>query len=199
MTKASKTNRLKVSMAKFSASINLLGSKNKTLDLIVSWALTIGRVLIIVVEVVALGAFLYRFSLDNQLQDLRTKIKQEQAIVVYQKNSEDNYRNLQDRLTLISSVSKTADNNLKIFKDIVTLTPSGFTFKIFDFSGDKAQLQANVNSVDTLSNFIAKLKAYPSITSVSLDKIQNDTSTSTITVGISMVFKKQGGINAISN
>jgi Tfp pilus assembly protein PilN len=186
-------------MAKFSASINLLGSKNKTLDLIVSWALTIGRALVIVVELVALGAFLYRFSLDNQLQDLRTKIKQEQAIVVYQKTSEDNYRNLQARLALISSASKNSDNNLKTFKDILALAPAGFTFKIFDSTGDKAQLEANVNSVDVLSNFIAKLKAYPAITSVSLDKIQNDTSNSTITVGISILFKKQGGINAISN
>lgn len=186
-------------MAKFSASINLLGSKNKTLDLIVAWALTIGRILIIVVELVALGAFLYRFSLDNQLQDLRTKIKQEQAIVVYQKNSEANYRNLQDRLTLISTVSKDSANNLKTFKDIVALAPSGLTFKMFDSSYDKAQLEANVNSVTILSNFIDKLKAYPSISSVSLDKIQNDMSSSTITVGISMIFKKQGGINAISN
>src|ERR1035437_1656186 len=121
-------------MAKFSASINLLGSKNKTLDLVVSWALTIGRVLVIVVELVALGAFLYRFSLDNQLQDLRTQIKQEQAIVVYQKTSENNYRNLQDRLAQISSVSKESENNLNIFNDIVTLAPSGLTFKILDLS-----------------------------------------------------------------
>src|ERR1035437_3872943 len=145
-------------MAKFSASINLLGSKNKTLDLVVSWALTIGRVLVIVVELVALGAFLYRFSLDNQLQDLTTKIKQEQAIVVYQKNSESNYRNLQDRLTLISTISKDSANNLKTFKDIISLAPSGLTFKMFDSSNDKAQLEANVNSVTVLSNFIDKLK-----------------------------------------
>lgn len=186
-------------MAKVSASINLLGSKNKTLDLVVSWALTIGRVLVIVVEIIALGAFLYRFSLDNQLQDLRTKIKQEQAIVVYQKNSESNYRNLQDRLSLISSVSTDSENNLKIFKDIIALTPSGITFKLFNLSQGKAQLEASVNSVVVLSNFIEKLKAYPLIDSVSLDKIQNDTSNGTITVGISTTFKKQGGANAISN
>src|ERR1035437_314997 len=186
-------------MAKFSASINLIGSKNKTFDLIISWALTIGRALVIAVEIVALGAFLYRFSLDNQLQDLRTKIKQEQAIVVYQKNSEDNYRNLQDRLAIITSVSKSSDSNLKTFKDILALAPTGFTFKIFDSSGDKAQLEADVVSVDVLSSFIAKLKAYPSVASISLDKIQNDTVNSTVTVGISILFKKEGGVNAISN
>jgi hypothetical protein len=184
-------------MAKFSASINLLGSKNKTLDLIVSWALTIGRALVILVELVALGAFLYRFSLDNQLQDLRTKIKQEQAIVVYQNKSESNYRNLQDRLALISSVSKSSKANLKTFKDIVALAPNGLTFKILDLSDNKANFEANVNSVDALSSFIAKLKTYSSVESVSLDKIQNDTINTTINVGISIIFKQQGGTNAI--
>lgn len=186
-------------MAKFSASINLLENKSKTLDLVVAWALTIGRVLVIIVELVALGAFLYRFSLDNQLQGLQTKIKQEQAIVVYQKDSESKYRNLQERLALISSVSKDSVKNLKIFKDIVVLAPNGFIFKTLDLSEEKAQLEANVNSVIALSSFIDKLKAYPPVDSVSLDKIQNDTANATITVGITVIFKKQGGINALSN
>ncbi|HUD04510.1 MAG TPA: hypothetical protein VMR59_00790 [Patescibacteria group bacterium] len=186
-------------MAKFSASINLLENKSKTLDLIVSWALTIGRVLVIIVELVALGAFLYRFSLDNQLQDLRTKIKQEQAIVAYQKDSESKYRNLQDRLALISSVSKDSAKNLKTFQDIVALAPNGFTFKILDVSAGKAQLEANAASVITLSGFIDKLKAYPLVDSVSLDKIQNDTANATITVGITAIFKGQGGANALTN
>jgi Tfp pilus assembly protein PilN len=186
-------------MAKFSASINLLENKSKTLDLIVSWALTIGRALVIIVELVALGAFLYRFSLDNQLQALQAKIKQEQAIVAYQKDSESKYRNLQDRLALISSVSKDSASNLKIFKDIIALAPSGFTFKIFDLSTGRIQLAGNANSVVILSNFIDKLKTYPLVDSVSLDKIQNDTANANITVGITATFKGQGGINALPN
>jgi hypothetical protein len=186
-------------MAKFSASINLLENKSKTFDLIVSWALTIGRALVIIVELVALGAFLYRFSLDNQLQGLQSKIKQEQAIVVYQKGSENKYRNLQDRLALISSVSKDSVKNLKIFNDIIALAPNGFTFKVFNLATGKVQLEGNANSVIMLSNFIDKLKAYPLIDNVSLDKIQNDTANATITVGITAILKGQGGTNALSN
>jgi Tfp pilus assembly protein PilN len=186
-------------MAKFSASINLLENKSKTLDLIISWALTIGRALVIIVELVALGAFIYRFSLDNQLQDLRTKIKQEQSIVAYQKTSEAKYRNLQDRLTLISSISKESAKDLKSFKDIVALAPTGLTFKTINQSEEKVQMDASVDSVTLLSEFIDRLKAYPSMESVSLDKIQNDTSNATITVGITATYKGQGGINAPAN
>jgi Tfp pilus assembly protein PilN len=186
-------------MAKFSASINLLENKNKTIDLIVSWAITIGRVLVILVELVALGAFLYRFSLDNQLQTLQSKIKQEQAIVTYQKDSENKYRNLQDRLALISSVSKDAAKNLKTFNDLITLAPSGFTFKVFDLARGKIQLEGNADSVLTLSSFIDKLKTYPLVDNVSLDKIQNNTANATITVGITATLKGQGGTNAPAN
>lgn len=186
-------------MAKFSASINLLGNRQGTLDLIIAWALTIGRVLVILVEIVALGAFLYRFSLDNQLQDLRTKIKQEQAIVIYQKDSENKYRNLQDRLAVVSSFSSSSNKDLKIFQDIVTFAPSGLTFKVIDLSEEKLQIEATVNTVSSLSSFIDNLKAYSPIDTVSLDKIENNTSNATIAVGITATFKKQGGKNALSN
>jgi Tfp pilus assembly protein PilN len=186
-------------MAKFSASINLLENKDKTLDLIITWALTIGRALVIIVEVVALGAFLYRFSLDNQLQTQQAKIKQEQAIVAYQKASESKYRDLQTRLALVSTVSKGSTQDLKAFQDIIALAPNGFSFTLFNLTDNKIQLQANATSVVALSSFIDKLKAYPNIESVSLDKIQNDTANATITIGITAALKGQGGINAIAN
>lgn len=186
-------------MAKFSASINLLEDKDKTFELIVAWALTFGRALVIIVEIVALAAFLYRFSLDNQLQTSRTKIKEEQAIVNYQKDSEAKYRDLQDRLALISSVSKQSANNLKVFNDIIALTPSGFTFNLFDISASRVQVDADATSVVAISDFIDKLKSYPLVDTVSLDKIENDTSTGIISVGITANFKNQGGLNAPTN
>jgi len=118
--------------------------------------------------------------------------------VVYQTASEAKYRNLQDRLALISSVSSDSTKNLKVFKDIVALAPNGFIFKVFNLSAGKVQLEANSNSVSILSGFIDKLKAYPSIDSISIDKIQNDTTNGTIDVGISATFK-EGGLNAPAN
>jgi hypothetical protein len=186
-------------MAKNSATINLLrNDKKETIEQVISWTVTIGRVLVIVVELAALAAFLYRFTLDNQLEDLHTKIKQEQAIVAFQKKSEDTYRNLQDRLSVASSYSKSAEESVKIFKDIVSFAPSGMTFTTVAFSSEGMQVEANVNSVIPLSIFINKLKSYPLIDTVSLDKIESKTSGAVITVGMSTTFKGQKGANAIS-
>jgi hypothetical protein len=178
-------------MAKNSASINLLrNDKKETFEHIINWAVTVGRILIVVVELAALAAFLYRFTLDNKLQDLHSKIKQEQAIIAFQKTNENTYRNLQDRLSIISSFVKNGDKNLKTFEDILSFAPSGMTFTTVAFSPNAMQIEANVESVASLSTFIAKLRSYSPIETVSLDKIENRTSNAVITVGISTTFKK---------
>jgi Tfp pilus assembly protein PilN len=187
-------------MAKNSASINLLRNDNKeTFEHIINWAVTIGRILVVVVELAALAAFLYRFTLDNQLQDLHSKIQQEQAIIEIQKTNEDTYRNLQDRLSVISSFAKSGTTDLKTFKDILSFAPNGMTFTTVTFSPDSMHIEANLESVTPLSSFISSLRAYPLINTISLDKIENKTSNSVINVGISTTFKQQGGTNAISN
>ena len=75
-------------MASIKPSINLFKDKNKNFfDLFIKWALSIGRVVVIATEAIALSAFLYRFSLDQQLIDLNDKIVQKQALVKLLKNT----------------------------------------------------------------------------------------------------------------
>lgn len=186
-------------MAKDSASINLLNrNKNNTVDQIVAWALTIGRTLIILTEVIALGAFFYRFFLDGQLQSLQSKIKQEQAIVESQQNNETLYRNLQDRLAIASQFGKSGGQNLKIFQDIVGFAPSGMTFTSANFSQSGMQMEANVTSVAALSTFINKLKQDPLIDTININNIENKTASAVIKVGMSVTIKQQGGGNTIA-
>ena len=186
-------------MAKRSTSINLLkSSKNETLEQIINWALTVGRVLVIAVELIALGAFLFRFSLDRQLIDLHTTIKQKQAIVAYLKDSENTYRNLQDRLAIASSFSSLGTQQVKIFTDVVGFAPIGLTFSEITFNENSVRIEANVNSVQPLSTFVASLKSYAPIASVSLDKIENKTSNAVINVSMTVKLKQKGAGNETS-
>src|SRR5476651_2190356 len=101
-------------MAKRSTSINLLKSnKNETLEQVINWSLSIGRFLVIGVELIALGAFLFRFTLDRQIIDLHALIKNKQIIVADLKDSEATYRNLQDRLTIAASFSNVGAGQVK--------------------------------------------------------------------------------------
>jgi len=178
-------------MGKKLPSVNLVKTgQNLFLERFINWALTIGRAVVIFTEFVALLAFLYRFSLDRELIDLHSKIKQEQAIVSYLKDSEQTYRNLQDRLFVISTSSKEANRKLKIFNDIIDLTPSGISFNDFSLSQNRIKINANAESIIVLSALIEKLKKYPNVETVSLDKIENRPSNGIIKIAITVGFKE---------
>lgn len=177
-------------MSKKFASINLIkDQKGDLIERVINWSLSVGRILVILTELIALGAFLWRFGLDQQLIDLHTQIKQKQTIVAAFKKNEDEYRNLQNRLSLASNYLSVEEKRLKIYKDILTLKSLGVSFNRISLSFDKITMQISVDSVASLSNFANSLKSYPSIESVSIDKIETKTSSGVIIVGITTILK----------
>ncbi|MCL4353807.1 hypothetical protein M1615_05110 [Patescibacteria group bacterium] len=172
-------------------SVNLVRrQENSFFDNLLNWILTFGRFLIIATELIALGAFLYRFSLDRKLVNLNDQIKQKEAVVNLLRGSELTYRNLQDRLSLASRLNESAAAKKKILTDVIAFAPSGFSFDTIIESGDSIMITAQVTSSSSLADFIDKLKNYQYIDSVSLNSIANKTSQSSIAVGISAVLKK---------
>lgn len=70
------------------------------------WALTFGRWIVIVTELIVILCFLSRFKLDRDLTDLGEKIKQQQAIIASFGDLEANFRNLQERLKTIDKLGE---------------------------------------------------------------------------------------------
>lgn len=167
-----------------SPSINLVRKPENFIDRFINWALTAGRLLVIVTELIALGAFLYRFSLDRELLDLRSKIKQEESIVTLLKDSEETYRNLHNRIFLASNFGKQGQDKVKIVKDVIDFAPPGLIFNNLSIQEEKLKVNANIPSVSTLSNFVKLLKNYKRIERVSIDKIENRPASAIITVTI---------------
>ncbi|MDP3988203.1 MAG: PilN domain-containing protein [Candidatus Levybacteria bacterium] len=174
-----------------SVSINLVRGKNQSfIDKFIKWALSIGRVVVILTEAIALATFLYRFSLDIQISDLHDTINQKQAMLKYLKTSEDKYRNLQSRLVISQKLSNDGSRTTKIFKDVVRLAPEDLLVENLVLSGDYVKIEVKARSIISLASFVKALREYPDIDSVSLDKIENRTSTSIIAVGITAMLKK---------
>ncbi len=177
-------------MPKRFISINLVkDQKGDLFERIINWALGVGRVLIIITELIALGAFLWRFGLDQQLVDLHTKIKQKQAIVAAFKRQEDEYRNLQDRLSIAQNFSEVGSKKMQIYKDILGLGEPGITFSKVSLSSDSIAIEINADSVTALSSFANKLKTYENIESVSIGKIETKTSSAVIVINITAKLK----------
>lgn len=170
---------------KHSASVNLVkGSRDDLFNKLVDWALTIGRLLVIITEIIALSSFIYRFTLDSQIIDLHSKIKQQETLVSFFKKKEDSYRNLQDRLTIASDFSSEGEKKLKIFQDVMNLMPPGMTLNKLDVSQNSIIIDSKFQSTSSFKSFIQSLRGYSPVTKVSIGKIENRLSNAQILVTI---------------
>lgn len=179
-------------MAKKIPTINLLKKNEKSIvDTVLDWALTIGRVVVIITEGIALSAFLYRFTLDRQVIDLHDEISQKQAFVKLLKTNEDAFRNLQERLEVASQLSTTGSGTNQVFIDILSLIPTGFLVNKYLVTTENIKIDGNAQSPATLATLVTGLKTYPAIQYVSIDKIENKTTNATIAVSITATLKKK--------
>jgi hypothetical protein len=177
-------------MANEKSTINLLPNKEEGfLPRFLSWGLSVGRLLIILTETLALGTFLYRFNLDMKIVDLHDAIKSESFIVKLSGKSEDAYRNLQKRLLLANTYASIGSTTPTIFKDIAEMGRNRVTFKNLVVTNTLIQIEAESPSSESLSTFINALKQYPAVKDISVDKVENNTSTATIIVAVTANLK----------
>ena len=173
--------------------INLLPNTGDTMLVqFLNWALTIGRLLIILVETLALSVFLYRFSLDMQTQDLKDKIKVQRAIVQSFKSQEDIFRNLQSRLALVKKYDAQSTNSPNMLSEIIDKGRGHITFRKIYISNEVIRIEAQAPTVAPLTEFVNSLKKYPPVTGINIDKVENKTSSAAIIVGISAYLTKTG-------
>jgi len=170
--------------------INLLPNKgDNVVNQFLSWALNIGRLLVIITETLALSVFIYRFSIDMRLVDLHDRIENASAIVASFKTGEDTFRDLHARLTTARDYEDKSGETLNILKDIVSMGKGKITFKSLTVNTDGVDIQVQASSVGLLSKFTTDLKNYPKILNLSVNKVENKTSTAQITVAISAKLK----------
>lgn len=172
-------------------SINLLPQKGESfVTQFLNWVLTIGRLLIILVECLALGTFIYRFDLDMKIVDLHDKIEAQSFIVANFQKSEDSFRDIQDRLALAEKYDTIGAVTTGIFTDITRLGQGKVTFRNLTVETEAAKIEAQAASTAALAQFVESLRSHPSITGVSVDKVENSTSSSRITVSITAKLKQ---------
>lgn len=170
--------------------INLFkGRKASFIDKFINWALTGGRVIVIFTELLALLAFLYRFSLDSQIIDLHSKIKQELAVVKLLNNNENTYRNLQERLKSINTLDPQAAERVELIKTIYNTVPEGLSVSQMFLDGKSAQIDISVQSPQAVSSFVKSLKQLPQVKGTNITRVENKTSQAIILVGLTVTLK----------
>lgn len=189
-------------MEKPAPSINLLHDRTESLaDKFLKWALSVGRTIVIVTEIIALSAFLYRFSLDRKIVDLKDEIEQKQLIVEGFENEEVQFRNLQDRINAAKRLDAKSAETTSLLHQIVELATGRIRFNSLSVTEDVIRIDGETPSTAQLNYFIKQLKQHPKVKRVSLDKLDNKTSRSTIEIGVSAYLtdetKKQSKIPSL--
>lgn len=188
-----------------SLNVNLLKKKaTPSIDIFIHWAITGGRFIVILTETIALAAFLYRFTLDRQIVDLHDKIKAKQVIVNAFSEDEVSYRQLQERLLQAKQLSSNLDFTSGLFTKITeTGKNSNMTFKAIDINHEVVHVEVFTTNITSLKQFVNQLQELKEINTISIDRIEDRTTSAQIAAVISahVVFPKQNiiGLTQASN
>lgn len=156
-----------------SVNINLIGKPKDNFGTdFLKWGVNVGRILVVVTELIALIALGYRFYIDRKIIDLHDQIKREQLYVVSQSAKEENYRSIQNRLDVIKKTEENTNIKLTIIDQIVSLIKDG-AFSSTNITVDQAaiRLEGTAFSIIPVNNFIDTLKENKDVVSISLEDV----------------------------
>ncbi len=155
--------------------INLSGKQEGSLqEDILKWAKNLGRIIIVVTELIAVGALVYRFSLDRKIIDLHDQIKTRNLFVQAQAAKEADYRSIQARLTNAKKIDQQTQNKISIMNQILTSISTGsFSSTNLTVNENSISINGVAFSVFPINDFVESLKQNPNITSISLDDVSS--------------------------
>ncbi len=171
--------------------INILypqGSKDKLPVRFLKWLISYGRFIVIIVEVVVLTTFAYRFKLDAELSTLGDKIKNQIPIIESLSGDEALITQTQLKLSTIKKVYTLTPNWQKTLDKISAQLPSGVKINtlslepIKNTSSTNFRLTAQGSSNNDVAVFLNGLKNDKSVRNISLNNINFDQGSIVFTV-----------------
>lgn len=138
---------------------------------VLSWALTYGRYIIILTQIVVLSVFFLRFKLDRDHTDLKESTTQKAAIIESVADLEANIRHVQGRLANIRQISTNQDGLLKALLFFQDNIPSDISFSTLNLTNEKISFGATAGSLRSFSFLLAELQKNERFSEVTLDEI----------------------------
>lgn len=167
-----------------------------TIGKLTTWALSIGRYLVIFTELVVIMSFLSRFKLDRDVTDLNSEIVKQQRVIQSYGDLEQNVRDVQRKIETYNQL-KTVKPIPEVFQVLTDLTPENVTYSELTIQNQTVQIHAHADSRQALDRFIINLQASSFFTKVVSDTISNkDARTQGYDFEISAQFGEQQPVAA---
>ncbi len=140
--------------------------------LFLKWALTYGRYIIILTQIVVLGVFFLRFKLDREHVDLKEAITQKQTLLSSVKEVEDEIRGVQERLYQIKNIDNKQYVVINILNFLQDATPTDNFYSEIQVSPGQLNLVGIGHNLRSLSSLLLQLKRSNKFQEITLDDIQ---------------------------
>lgn len=176
-------------------SINLLPRdefENSTIGTVLSWALVFGKWSVIITQLIVMGTFLWRFSLDRASTDLRKEIAKEVAVIKSYEQIERDFSLAQKQITQISATTKEQQKLLDGIEEIEKMMPTGVWLEKMTVNPTEISLTAYAADLPGFGTFISRVQQNTNFSQVRVGKIASSSRGSQIQfeVNLSMGAKK---------
>lgn len=159
-------------------SINLLprdAFESSTLGVILEWSLVFGKWAVILTQLVVMGAFLYRFTLDRNLTDLRKAIAKDVAIIKSYDQVERDFTLAQKQINSAKQTLASQGLILKTLENITQVTPREVWYDRITISPTNIALTAYAASLPAFGQFLTTVQKDPLYNSIRIGKIESST------------------------
>lgn len=173
-----------------SKAINLLPQEEfetSVLGRILRWAMGTFRIIVVITEVIVMGAFLSRFWLDAQNSDLTDSIKIRSAQIQAQSSVETQFRSIQTKLNIASQLSQGTLPSQRL-NLITSKLPAGVTLNGLSISPSSSQIKGSSGSEIQIAQFVANLDAEPTFKDVQLGQINSSENNQQIVFLINLTY-----------
>lgn len=157
-------------------SINLLprdAFETSTIGVVLEWSLVFGKWAVILTQLIVMGAFLYRFTLDRTLTDLRKTIDKDVAVIKSYDQIERDFVLAQKQVTQAKATLTSQDLILNTLNDINKITPNEVWFDRITLTPSSLAMTAYAASLPSFGQFLTSVQADPLFSSVRVAKIES--------------------------
>ncbi len=141
---------------------------------VLRWTLTAGKSIVVITEFVVILAFLSRFKLDRDLNDLNEVIEQKTLVVESYADTETQMRLLQTKAGVVGMMNREGVGVGKRWLELVELTPIDTRYKNIELGKNQVVLKGIAGSEAGFSQLLRSLSELNDIQSLESDEIEFD-------------------------
>lgn len=156
------------------------------------WMFQVGKYMLIVVELIALGVFVARFIVDEQNNDLTRNINDQVAILSggsWQQNS-ITYENIQNLMGDVNRIDQSQKINSVLINEIRDGIPYGLEVKTFSFNNRRISLNLQTTDFKAFKNYESAIKNNPNYENVTFSTTKNE---ETFDIRVNFVISEANG------